>query len=1067
MNTDRKLTIYKASAGSGKTFRLAVSYIAMLIKNPQSYNTILAVTFTNKATAEMKRRILSQLYGIGHGLDSSRSYYQEIRRLNPTLTEQTIRHNAILALDNILQDYGHFRVETIDSFFQGVLRGLARELQLGNGLAVELDTQKVISDAVTDFLANLEPKSQDMANVSRFIMGNIENDANWNIDASLKEFSKELFSEVFMQKGEKLKEILSTPNAISDYQDNLIKARNAVLPELKQQILNIGKEIMDAISAAGYGIEVFKSHIKGSIMGTVTGDILGKEPSKTMLSSCTAPEVFYKKETLKKDPSLRTLAESRLCQCMQKVIDINNEYTFYNNSYSAALKYLYQLSLLLSIRTRIDNQNQELGRFVLADTPKLLAGLRQGDTSFVFEKTGSFTDHLMIDEFQDTSGLQWKNLYLLLLECLSRGKECLVVGDVKQSIYRWRNSDWNILNTGIEEKLGNYSKVETMTQNYRSQQAVIDFNNRLFPSVEKYIQEYNMSITGTEFPALGKAYADVCQDCTRKSSQGFVSMNMINTNLKGQNLTDEICQRLSDCLDKLMEAGVRQTDIAMLFRSRKEISKVATWFAANRPDIRMISSEAFRLDSSVPVRILINALRWISDRQNKVALADMIWEWKKYVLKEDVCIQDTVHDMEQKLPESMAGKWELLRQIPLYELVEKLYSDLELNRIEGQDQYILTLFDTVSDWLRHNPGDIQVFLTDWEDSLHGNRIPVTHADGIRLVTIHKSKGLEYHTVIIPFCDWEITKSSSAKEDRLWVVPNGEPFNSIPLLPVAFGDSLRTSAFRDSYIDEAGLQAVDNMNLLYVAFTRAVGNLIVFASKHNKNGNCVCNILESSLIDVFGCKDEDGIIKYESGTIYPHQEEESSKSDNPFDAEMAPLDISMQSFPMNAQFRQSGESVRFTQAAQDSTDNQQDYINRGKMLHDLFSRIRTMADIDTQVDSLFGNGLIDSQQQANELKHAIHRHIQESGVGSWFDGNYRLFNETSILFRDNGVMQTRRPDRVMIMPDGRAVVVDFKFGTEREDYHHQVEEYMELLRKMGFKNVEGHIWYVYNNKLTHI
>lgn len=1063
MNTDRKLTIYKASAGSGKTFRLAISYIAMLIHDPQSYSSILAVTFTNKATAEMKRRILSQLYGIGHGLASSKSYYEEIRRLNPTLTEQTIRHNAILALDNILQDYGHFRVETIDSFFQGVLRGLARELQLGNGLAVELDTEKVISDAVTDFLATLEPKSQDMANVTRFIMGNIEKDANWNIDSSLKKFSKELFSEIFMQKGEKLKEILSRPDAIADYQANLIKARDAVLTELKQTIQEAGKDILNSITAAGYDIDIFSSNIQKAIIGIESGDIVEKGLGKTITNACADPEAFYTKPTLKKYPSLRTLAAEHLCQCLQKVVDTYNDFSFYKNSYSSALKYLYELSLLLSIRTHIDSQNQELGRFVLADTPKLLAELKQGDTSFVFEKTGSFTDHIMIDEFQDTSGLQWNNLYLLLLECLSRGKECLVVGDVKQSIYRWRNSDWNILNTGIEEKLGQYSKVETMSDNYRSQQAVIDFNNKLFPAIEKYIQEYNSSVTGSEFPALGKAYADVCQNCTKKSTQGFVSMNMINSDLKGQDLTDDLCQRLSDCLDRLLEAGVKQTDIAMLFRYGKEISTVAAWFAANRPDIRMISSEAFQLDSSVPVRILINALRWISDRKDKVALANMIWEWKKYVLKADVSIQDTVHDMEEQLPASLAGKWELLRQIPIYELIEKLYTDLELSRITDQDQYVLTLLDIVSDWLRRNPGDIQVFLADWDDSLHTKTIPATQADGIRLVTIHKSKGLEFHTVIIPFCDWGITKSG----DKLWVEPDKEPFDKIPLLPVSFEASLQASVFQDSYTEEAGQQTVDNMNLLYVAFTRAAGNLIAFARNHNSKGNCVCNILESSLIDAFGCKSEDGIITYENGTIYPHQENKGGSSDNPFDAEMVSQDISMQSYPMNAQFRQSGESVRFTQAAQDSTDNQEEYINRGKMLHDLFSRIKTLADIDTQVDALFGNGLIDSQQQADDLKHAIHEHIEKSGVASWFDGNYRLFNETSILFRDNGVMQTRRPDRVMIMPDGSAVVVDFKFGTEREDYHHQVQEYMELLRKMGFQNVEGHIWYVYNNKLTHI
>ena len=1066
MKTDSNLTIYKASAGSGKTFRLAVRYITMLVRNPQSYSTILAVTFTNKATAEMKQRILSQLYGIGHRLESSQGYYNEIRKAIPTYTEDTIRHNATLALDSILQDYGHFRVETIDSFFQGILRGLARELQLGNGLSIELDTGKVISDAVDDFLANLDPdpKSQDRRNVQRFIMGKIENDSNWNIDVSLKKFSKELFSEIFMQKGEDLKRILENPDAIRDYQENLTSARDAVLPGMQKEVIGIGLEIQAAMTAAGHSTDDFSSHIKTAIQRIISGEILNKELSDTMLAACSNPSKFFTKDTLKAYPSLLALAEREFCHRLDRVREIHEEYSFYAHSYGAALQYLYELSLLLSVRSRIDAQNREQGRFVLADTPKMLGDLKQGDTSFVFEKTGSFTDHVMIDEFQDTSVLQWRNLYLLLLECLSRGRECLVVGDVKQSIYRWRNSDWNILNTGIEEKLGQYCRIETMSDNYRSHNAVIDFNNRLFPQAEKAVQEYVRSLTGSTFPALDKAYADVCQNCRKDSAQGYVSASIISTKLKGQELDDDICRRISDSIDSLTAAGVLQSDIAILCRKTDEISRIASWFATNRSDCRMISSEAFRLDSSVSVRILIGALRWIAEHSDRVSLATMLWEWKTAVMQSELVIQDISSDeMEKYLPEQLAGKWEMLRQMPLYELVEKLYVDLDLGKVKGEDGYIFTFFDTVSDWLKHNPGDIQVFLTDWDDKLHKNAIPSTDTDGIRLMTIHKSKGLEFHTVIVPFCDWAVTKQG----DKLWVRPEQTPFDRIPLLPVGFNEKLHTSVFEKEYAGEVGQQAVDNLNLLYVAFTRAESNLIVFASRHNSKGNSTCNVLENSLKAAFDCESGEDGITYTSGTICPHREKELKASDNPFDCVVETEDIAMCSLPPNAQFRQSGESVRFTRSAGDPEDRQEDYIKRGNLLHSLFSTIRTESDIDTQVDSLFGQGIIDSRAQADRLKADIRDHIEKSGVRDWFDGKYRLFNETSILFRDNGVMQTRRPDRVMIMPDGRAVVVDFKFGTEREEYHHQVQEYMDLLRKMGFENVEGHIWYVYKNKLTQI
>ena len=252
MNSKSNLTVYKASAGSGKTFQLAVRYIAMLVRNPESYRTILAVTFTNKATAEMKQRILSQLYGIGHGLKSSDDHYLEpISRLCPGMDVNTIRNNATLALDMILQDYGHFRVETIDGFFQTVLRGLARELQLGAGLNIELDTKKVVSDAVDAFLDEIDPKSDECRQVMRFIECNIDNDKDWNTRTGLKDFAGALFHETFMEKGERLKKYLSDPDAIDNYRTNLVAARDAVLPPMVQEVREYGQSICDILRENG------------------------------------------------------------------------------------------------------------------------------------------------------------------------------------------------------------------------------------------------------------------------------------------------------------------------------------------------------------------------------------------------------------------------------------------------------------------------------------------------------------------------------------------------------------------------------------------------------------------------------------------------------------------------------------------------------------------------------------------------------------------------------------------------------------------------------------------------
>ena len=1065
MDNKSHFTVYKASAGSGKTFRLAVQYITMLIREPESYRHILAVTFTNKATAEMKQRILSQLYGIGHNLPGSANYYNEVKKA-VTYNEQTIRHNALLALDMILQDYGRFRVETIDSFFQTVLRSLARELHIGANLTLELDTDLVIDEAVDSFLANIEQDSKDKRNVMEFVENNIDNDKNWSVDITLKKFSKELFREIFMERGDELRQILSQPDAIADYKQNLTAARDSVLPTYVERVKTIGAEIEKALSSAGLGIEDLSSNPGKVVVKIINTTILDSDLGNTFSKCILYPDSFFRKKDLENNPSYSTFAEEQLAPRFEQVELLHAEYTRLKNTYDAALQYVHELSLLLGIRAEIDRQSQEQSRFILADTPQLLSKLSGSDTSFVYEKTGSFIEHLMIDEFQDTSRLQWGNLYLLLWECLANGKDCLVVGDVKQSIYRWRNSDWNILNSIMEEKLATYSpQVIPMESNFRSERNIIGFNNKLFPkAVEMLALNYNAE-TGISYPALDQAYSTVEQKSSKSDEKGYVYVCVDTKTDKNADSTDKIFRQIKEQLDRLTAAGVRQTDIAILCRKGRQITDIAEWFAANRPDYKMISSEAFQLGSSASVRILINALKWLTDSTDRIALAQLAWERECNIEKTGEPFDRLMaQGLENCLPAAFIGNIESLRHLPLYELTEKLYTILELDRISGQDQYVMSFFDTLSQWLSRNPGEPSAFLTEWDEKLCTNSIPATDASGIRLLTIHKSKGLEFHTVIVPYCNWNVIEYQSGfRDERIWVDLQTEPFNAIPLLPVGFSQKLNKSDFNAEYRQEAGLQTVDNLNLLYVALTRAESNLIVLSSK--TKGTSIADTLIYALSSAFGCQpDEKESYIYESGQILPHTEKANVSDDNPFECKPTPQELSLHSYPINARFRQSGESTRFVHSTDDPDDRQEEYIQTGKLMHSIFAAIRTVQDIDPQIDSMLSQGLIETARKADDIRKMIHKHIEASGVQSWFDGSYTLFNEASIIYRDGGVLQTRRPDRVMIAPDGHAIVVDFKFGREREEHLHQVSGYMDLLHRMGYTQVEGHIWYVYTNKI---
>lgn len=1084
MNGTSPLTLYKASAGSGKTFMLAVRYIAILVRNPEAYRHILAVTFTNKATAEMKQRILSQLYGISRSLEDSDAYFKSVRELVPDkISDGQIRRNADAALTGILQDYGHFRVETIDSFFQSVLKGLAHELQLGNGMSIELDTEGAISDAVDEFLANIDPKSKESESVLDFVQDNIDDNRNWNIGRQLKDFSKQLFSETFIEHSESILNVLQSPDTIRRYAGDLKERRQQYSEEMEERMMRCGEKLQSCLSGRGLSCDNLKGYAKGLGKAIADGTYLTKDEGQTINSIISEPTGLFTKKDYKTDPGLEAFAIDMLAPIFCDAKKIHGEFERKDNSFDAALKHLDELSLLLAIRRTINSQGEELGRFILADTAPMLNGLTESDTSFVFEKTGTFIRHLMIDEFQDTSRMQWKNLRLLIHECLSQNQDCLVVGDVKQSIYRWRNGDWNILNSEIENCFANYSpRVEPLKMNRRSNANIIEFNNKVFPIAAKELAIAYRTQFGHEYDALSRAYRDVVQDIPKaddgngpQKSGGSVRVRLVR---KARSDTDKALlplQMIEEELDRLLDKGVKPGDITILLRNKNDISTIANHFAVARPDdLPMVSGEAFQLDSSHSVRIMVNAMRWIEDETDQAALASLVYEWRHCILHDQVSADDILRcDLPGQLPDDITAKREELRNLPMYELAEYLFRTLKLDGADGQDAYVLSFLDIVRDFPTGASSELGDFIDAWDEKLHKKAIPSNGSGSIRLMTIHKSKGLEFHTVIIPYCDWPITKSG----DKLWCEPSEEPFNALPLLPVDYSKRLGNSVFSMDYEQETGRQMVDNLNLLYVALTRPKCNCIIISAeapgKTATGASAISDILSSSLSQAFGCgEDENGIQTFELGDVIPTpdprtEQSPKPKSKNPLDAIPEKCNVPMKSYGLDIRFRQSGESQRFVHSlddeAADDIQEQNGYIENGKMMHQLMSAIRTADDIDREVRKMLAEGVIESSEKAESIRRFVHDFISSPDTCGWFDGHWTLFNEASVLFRHNGRVQTRRPDRVM--SDGNeTLVIDFKFAREKEDHMHQVQEYMTLLSDMGFKNIKGYVWYVYQHKI---
>lgn len=1072
-----ELLVYKASAGSGKTFTLAVEYIKHLIINPRAYKEILAVTFTNKATAEMKERILQQLYGIWKGIPASEAYFLQIQKdltynqhahlescQTNRFANEEIRRRAGIALSYMLHDYSHFRVETIDSFFQSVMRGLAHELSLSPNLRVELNQEEVLNDAVDNLIANLTPQSPVLAWLLDYIEERIRNDKRWSVTEEVKKFGNNIFNESYLERGETLRQQLQDISVAQKYRSSLRALENDILNTMKAFHTRFSEELEknhlteNDFYNRSKGISSYFRKLRDGILAD-------KEVANATLARHLDNADNWASRTSPNRVQVVALANNVLLPLLKEAENMRPDCSLQLNSCRLSLQHLNKLQLLNHISEEVRRQNQEQNRFLLSDTNALLHRLMQeGDSSFIFEKTGSSIRNVMIDEFQDTSRMQWDNFRLLLLEGLSQGADSLIVGDVKQSIYRWRNGDWRILNAlGTPEQSEILSRfpirIKTLKTNRRSEANIILFNNMLFDEIVGYLNYKHEQELGQACVPLTRAYADVKQESPKDTQQGYVKVQLLSPD-EQCSYTEKTLHAMAEEVKLLIQQGIHPTDIAILVRKNKNIPDIAHYLEQEL-NLQVISDEAFRLDASQAVCILIDALRYLADDRQTIALYSL---QINYLQKKEI------------LKEFFSQKKEL-KNMPLYELTEKLYVLLDIKSIPEQDAYLFAFFDAISEYLQDNPSDIGAFLEYWDKELCNSTIPESRTDGIRILSIHKSKGLEYHTVLIPFCDWSL--ENERNDQLVWCIPSIPPYNDLELVPVSYSSSMAESIYRKNYLEERLQLWVDNLNLLYVACTRASKNLIIW-SKQGKNGT-MSELLTQALpmISENGC----GLWDKENATFsfgkifisssHMQQTQRSIKTD--FDKQLsslvnrlkpcfAPQHVTMHSTIHNVCFRQSNRSADFIAGI-----NSLHFIDRGRMLHTLFSAINTTNDIDAAINQLIFEGLITSLEEEQKIRELTSKAFVQVQVADWFSGQWKLLNERDIIWTDNnGHYKNCRPDRVM-WKENQMVVVDFKFGKPHAQHSTQVKRYVNLLKQMDrtSKQITGFLWYVDENRVEQV
>ncbi len=1101
------LQVYNASAGSGKTYTLAREYIrfALSDKNPNYFTHILAVTFTNKATGEMKERILENLYDLSKEEPNEDTLLEYLKK-ETGLSQSEIRQRASKTLDAILHDYDHFKVETIDAFFQSLLTGIAHELDLPRGFSVELDDQAFVAKAIDQMLRTIGDKenAQTRKLVNGLVKKSLNDDKGWNIAKTLKAFAQKiLFSTEYSKNEEVIEEKTNDAESMEQLGNELRRTkkqieeeRDALCKEAKQA-LNEAEGDKDLKS-----LKNFKSFVE-KVKGPKFLDLI-KDLGKTIpgfLDDNTSLIPTKKRSC----PSASTEAIlSQLNDVFSRIVNFIQ--TSGSDYYTCELvaEYLDMLCLLGIISRKVGDVTTEQGSFLLARTPMLFSKLvNEDDSSFIFERAGTTYHHIMIDEFQDTSVMQWNNFRTLLINNLAEGKTGMLVGDVKQSIYRWRGGDWNILQN-IRRDFPK-AKVNPMDTNWRSMPLIVRFNDAFFTKAAAYLDNTPQNVpadwqtlpieslkpeqNGEPKGQIQAIYQDVVQK-PNKQGEGYVRLVTLGAKDDAPILDDmyEQIKRLHE------ELHVPLSEMKILVRKNDEGNRIVEYFAEKYPDCPLTSDEAFLLSSSVMVNCLILALKVLHKKEDKVSAE--LFRQNYHSLLDKMPDESLKQEFDTLCKDITEGKEaDSYRQMPLYELVQALIKRLRFEEIEqqgkdmGQSAYLYSFMDELVGFLDSHVSDIDQFLKYWDDKLCKKALSISSTDAIQILTIHKSKGLEAHTVFIPFANFVL---EDFRNSLVWCETQGKEsgrkaisrvFDTFPILPVKFRSTTKVeaSAFADDLEKEREQQHVDNINTLYVAFTRARYNLLVWS---NYKGDSTYKLIDAFVNDrqpgdaTPQMKETDSplITEYGCPAVFENKKKEENagneKEDkNPFkSATGAETFVTLKSGDLTkAEFRQSGKAKDFLtdikEEAQGNTDakqHTQECINRGKLYHHLFEYIDTEADIPQAIKQLSSQGLIDTEHEAQEMEQELRKLLSDAQVNKWFNGSYKLFKECNILYKENGAVVTKRPDRVMVN-NKEAIVVDYKFGSRRKEHEEQVKVYMEKIGQLLQKPVKGYLWYVSADK----
>lgn len=1025
----------KASAGSGKTFSLAREYIRLLltpqektgVPDPKAYRHILAVTFTNKATGEMKSRIITELNTLGTDCGNSpyRSYLLEKCAFK---SEEELSRYAGKALSAILNDYSAFSVSTIDSFFQATLRAFSREIGQFAEYQIELDRNSLVTEASARVLDSLGDRDDSLRKwLSSASIEQIEEGNGYHLDSIVEEFAKGYMSNAYADKAK----------ACHIDEDRVFSEENLkMLRERCRTIVRNYDEALKSVAAQTWGIIGNYPDIKDAIPKA-----LAKFSSPDSRSTLEFSGIKALTDGAEDGSSCFKVADRKkhgqadfdtLQDAFCKLLAFCGEPLRQRNTAVLLSGQIYIFRMADSLRREFEALLKEKNVLSLDDTNAILSGIIGGtEIPFIYEKTGIRYQHFLLDEFQDTARVQWENFLPLLKGSISDGCYNLIVGDVKQSIYRWRNTDWKILDEQVGQSLS--SVVEhPLADNWRSAKNIVEFNNALFSTLAQRMdaQLDRRLPDGSLDTKISRIYSDVHQRVTEKIKvPGCVEASFCKSDM----LVDSCVEAVRDALAR----GFARKDIAVIVRANAQGSSISQ--ALLNAGIDVVTNDSLLISSGARVRRLVAQLYRYNDPEDKIhtlAAGDLDTD----ALKKSTSLMDMAE--------------ELLRQMPA----------------EDDSLYILAFLDLIRDFVQRNGNSLDAFLKYWEEEgVKKNVSSPEGSDAVTVITIHKVKGLDYPFVVLPF---QAKNSFMLTTSKYWEKPEDceSMFDGLSnaLYHVPLSNKSKDTLFYNNFLEEQQMAFIDNANLWYVAMTRASQAMHIIApapAKKYKSGWTDFSQMSDALYmfirsENSGFTTEKPILEGEECEHFVLGPKEQKWVKEEKDEENTVRTVDMVYEAGQTGIR--GSVLRISSDARDffSADGQTGISasNRlkGTMLHKIMEKVIREEDLHREVMGMLSSGDMDSAQaaEAEDLLAGAIASVRDRG---WFHSGTgrRIFCEREIL-EPGG--DSHRPDRVVITPE-RVDIIDYKFGREEGSYSGQVRRYASLYAGMGYKNIHAYLWYI--------